>query len=252
MKLGRISIPTFLKIRFSKNKAFLKKISNLLGFLPGNIDLYQQAFRHNSIAQDQSLEHGKTSNERLEFLGDAILDCVIAEFLFLKYPTKGEGFLTELRSKIVSRERLADLASKMGLDQFLQYDKSLRNNGPVIRSISGNALEALIGAIYLDKGYPFTRRFIIQRILTVHLDVNALASAEFNFKSKLIEWAQKNKKAVAFEVLHEKIRGRQKTYVMQVLVDGEAFGEAEDFSKKKAEQAAAEKACKTLLGKELS
>ena len=237
----------FLKLRKGNKKQFLQPLSNLLGFTPGNVALYEQAFRHNSVAGNLHISNpDKGSNERLEFLGDAILDCVIAETLFNRFPTKGEGFLTEMRSKMVSRERLSEVAKKMGLDSFLQYDKSIRDNKMVIRSIAGNALEALIGAIYLDKGYNFTRNYINRNLIKNHIDIAELASTETNYKSRLIEWSQKNKKRIAFEHVAEKQSGNFRSYVVKVLVEDEVKGEGEDFSKKKAEQLAAQRACENL------
>lgn len=219
----------------------------MLGFKPGNKALYEQAFRHNSYVNPGNVQvDGVQSNERLEYLGDAVLDLVVAEMLFMTYPTKGEGFLTETRSKIVSREKLADLAIKMGLDEMIQYGKGLGKNRQVMRSLAGNALEALIGAIYLDKGYNFTKELVIQKILKNYLDMNELVQVEVNFKSRLIEWTQKQKKDVEFVMLEEKLNGRHKTYVMEVRVDGETMGNGEDFSKKKAEQLAARIACERL------
>lgn len=222
----------------------LKNLNHLLGFTPGNYSLYEQAFRHNSyVNQHLAEEDGVLSNERLEYLGDAVLDCVVAEILFVTYPNKGEGFLTETRAKIVSRAMLGELAVKMGLDEMIQYGKGLGNNKQVMRSLSGNALEALIGAIYLDKGYKFTRKYIIKRVLKNYLDINELAQVEVNFKSRLIEWSQKMKKSVEFELVEEKQKGRARAYVMNVKIDGLEMGRGEEFSKKKAEQEAARKAC---------
>lgn len=232
---------------YKSNNPKLEGLKTLLGYRPKNKALYEQAFRHNSYVNPGNLQiDGVMSNERLEYLGDAVLDCVVAEMLFLTYPNKGEGFLTETRSKIVSREKLADLAMKMGLDELIQYGKGLGKNRQVMRSLSGNALEALIGAIYLDKGYKFTKKFIVKKILQNYLDMNELVQVEVNFKSRLIEWTQKHKRNVEFRMLEEKVNGRFKTYVMQVLIDGEEEGRGEDFSKKKAEQVAARLACEKL------
>ncbi len=226
----------------------LKNLKSLLGFSPGNVALYDQAFRHNSYINPNTpaASSGVMSNERLEFLGDAILDCIVAEMLFMTYPTKGEGFLTETRSKIVSREKLGELALKMGLDELIQYGKGLNNNRQVMRSLAGNALEALIGAIYLDKGYNTTKKFVQKRILKNHLDVNEIAQVEVNFKSRLIEWSQKNRKEINFELVSEVQNGKARLYKMKVSIDGEDVGVGEDFSKKKAEQIAAKQACETL------
>ncbi len=218
-----------------------------MGFTPRNADLYKQAFRHHSASTRYDVKEGRISNERLEYLGDAVLSSIIAEVLFSTYPTKGEGFLTELRAKIVSRENLCELARKIGIEDYLEYDKSIRGNRQIIRAISGNAFEALIGAIYLDKGYDFTKKFISKRIINPHIDIHHLADKEINFKSKLIEWCQKNRKTIAFEALEERRQGKQKSYLVSVMIDGEEYGRGEDFSKKKAEQIAASKACEVIF-----
>jgi ribonuclease-3 len=218
-----------------------------LGFSPGNLALYEQAFRHNSYANARfSPQQGVMSNERLEFLGDAVLGSVVAEMLFMTYPAKGEGFLTETRSKIVSREKLAELAVKMGLDELVQFGKGISHNKLALKSLAGNALEALIGAVYLDKGYNFTRRFVHRKILRHHIDIYELARVEVNFKSRLLEWSQKNKREVTFTVYNEMMRGSFRSYQVSVSIDGEIFGKGEDFSKKKAEQLAAKEACEVL------
>lgn len=231
----------------SKNNTFVKSLNNLVGFKPRNVALYQQAFRHHSASTKFDVKGGKPSNERLEYLGDAVLSSIVAEILFEAFPTKDEGFLTEVRAKIVSRENLCDLARKMGLENFLEYDKSIKGNRIIIRALSGNAFEALIGAIYLDKGYNFTRKFIKRRILLPHIDLQHMAEKEINFKSKLIEYCQKNKKAIDFETLDERKQGKHKSYLVCVKVEGEELGRGEDFSKKKAEQIAAQKACEVIF-----
>ncbi|HYG14263.1 MAG TPA: ribonuclease III [Bacteroidia bacterium] len=230
-----------------KDKGFESSVKNLLGFKPRNISLYKQAFRHHSASSRSDYNDERVSNERLEFLGDAVLSSIIAEVLFITYPTKGEGYLTEMRAKIVSRENLCELARKMGIENFMEYDKSIKGNFQIIRSISGNAFEALIGAIYLDKGYNFTRKYISTRILKHHVDIQQLAVTEVNFKSKLIEWCQKGKKAIEFETVEERKQGKQKSYLVAVKIDGEEMGRGEDFSKKKAEQLAAGRACAVIF-----
>src|SRR5687768_15780284 len=172
----------------SKHEKKLKSsLKNILGFPPQNLFLYEQAFRHNSVAKE--IKDGvKDSNERLEFLGDAVLSIVIAEYLFKKFPYKDEGFLTKMRSKIVSREHLNQLSLKLGLNKFL-----LQTNHPNIKfsSLHGDAFEALIGAVYLDKGFYCAQTFILNRILKFHVDVEKILLTEIDFKSKLIEWSQR-------------------------------------------------------------
>ena len=145
---------------FSSNKETYALLYRVLGYCPSNIGIYKQAFLHNSVAQIKEGIPTKLNNERLEFLGDAILDAIIAEMLFKKFPFRGEGFLTEMRSKSVSRKKLAQIAIDMGLSNLLMFDQAISKNPAALRTMGGNALEALIGAIYLDKGYEFTHRFI--------------------------------------------------------------------------------------------
>ncbi len=183
----------------------------------------------------------KHSNERLEYLGDAVLGSVIADFLFKKFPYKDEGFLTEIRSRIVSRHNLNLLSRKLGIDKLVQTS---RENQTLGSSILGDAFEAFIGAIYLDKGYRFTYNTIVQKIIHTHLDLDDLVNKEVNFKSKLIEWAQKEKRVVEFELADEIEDSKKiKIYVVNVLVDKELISTGKDYSIKRAEQNAAELAC---------
>ena len=181
----------------------------------------------------------KKSNERLEYLGDAILDSVVAELLFKKFPYKGEGFLTEMRSKIVSRAQLNHLSNKLGLNKLIHSAGDSRNN---CKSMNGDAFEAFIGALYLDKGYTFARKIIIDRIINIHLDLDELETQIVNFKSKLVEWGQKEKKEVDFKMVEEIGDGFKKQFLVKIFVDGEELESGQDFSIKGAEQIAAEKA----------
>jgi ribonuclease III len=218
-------------------------IKNIFGFSPRNISLYRLAFQHKSSAP-KSQSGFKHSNERLEYLGDAVFGSVVADFLFKKYPFKDEGFLTEIRSRIVSRSNLNSLARKLGFDGFL---KTSRENITPSTSIFGDAFEAFVGALYLDKGYEFTRKIIIKRIISCHLDIDVLVLKETNFKSRLIEWAQKERKHVDFQMVDESINGRSlKVYSVKVYIDNNYYGEGKDFSIKRAEQNAAEMACSRL------
>ncbi len=213
----------------------------MLGYTPGNLSLYRLAFRHKSVAQ--SIKKGvKNSNERLEFLGDAVLGSVVAEVLFKLYPYQDEGFLTELRSKMVSRVNLNQLARKLGLENLIEYDQ--RAVGSARQgSLLGDAFEALIGAVYLDKGYDFTKSFLISHIIKPHIDIHTLEQTETNFKSKLIEWCQRHGKDVLFEVVPNADGESAKLFTIQVTVDNEAMGQGKEFNKKTAEKLAAEKAC---------
>ncbi len=228
---------------FSKDKKFISALKNLLGFSPGNIAVYKLAFRHRSVA----FEHAsgiKLSNERLEYLGDAVLGTIVAEMLFRKYPYKEEGFLTEMRSRIVNRDHLNKLAMKLGIDQMMN---NFIDPGAKTRSAYGDAFEALIGAVYLDKGYNATKKFIANRIVRNHVDLDEIENQDVNFKSRLINWSQREKKKVEFEFLEEVDNGGKRLLRVRLMVDGQEMSRGEDFSKKRAEQIAAEKAC-TMLG----
>ncbi len=203
------------------------------------------ALRHSSASKETVIQGFRESNERLEYLGDAVLGMVIAEFLFKKYPYKDEGFLTEIRSRIVNREVLNGISRKIGLDRLIEYDGSRTRNLPARTSMYGDALEALVGAVYLDKGFRFTRRFILKELLT-HYDLDAVVNNNANFKSRLIEWAQREGKEIRFEIISEKGNSHYREFIAQVLVDDEPYTTGSGYSKKKAEQSAAEKAFEML------
>ncbi|MGD0710076.1 MAG: ribonuclease III [Bacteroidales bacterium] len=225
----------------SKDKKLNEFIRNVFGYNPGNILLYKLAFCHKS-ASEEEIKGIKVNNERLEYLGDAILSAVIADFLFKKYPSRDEGFLTEMRSRIVSRNNLNKLSEKLGVNKFVKV-----SNGNVCRSVNGDAFEALIGALFLDKGFNFTRKVIVNRIIKFHVDIEELEANDLNFKSKLIEWAQREKKQVEFVVTDKVGNGYNKHYIVEVLIDKNPSGSGRDFSIKKAEQNAAEKALALIL-----
>jgi ribonuclease-3 len=232
------------KLHFSPNRKYVKTLKNLLGFVPGNLSLYRLAFRHKSAAQ--SIKKGvKNSNERLEFLGDAVLGSVVAEVLFKMYPYEDEGFLTELRSKIVSRVNLNLLARKLGFEKLIEYDNRMVNSTRQ-GSLLGDAFEALVGAVYLDKGYDFTKNFLVNHIIKSHIDIHKLEQTETNFKSKLIEWCQRHSKDVSFEVTENQEGESTKLFTVLASVDGEVLGMGKEFNKKNAEKLAAEKACEAL------
>ncbi len=229
----------------SPNRIYVRKLKNILGFVPGNVRLYQMAFRHKSVAT--WVKDGvKNSNERLEFLGDAVLGSVIAELLFKLYPYKDEGFLTEMRSKIVSRVNLNQLSKKLGFNELIEYDARMISYPNKQGSLLGDAFEALIGAVYLDKGYQFTREFLLGRIIKTHVDIHHLEMTETNFKSRLIEWCQHSGKEVAFLQIDNPEGESTKMFSIKVVVDGEDCGIGRDFNKKSAEKSAAEKACEYL------
>src|SRR5690554_2526524 len=238
-------ISSTYKLYFSPDRQFVRSLRNVLGFVPGNLYLYHLAFRHKSVAVPVR-SGAKNSNERLEFLGDAILGSIVAELLFKKYPYKGEGFLTEMRSKIVSRVHLNQLSRKLGLDEMIKYDARMVHFPNKQGSLLGDAFEALIGAVFLDKGYAFTRNFVINRIIKPHVDIHVLEQTETNFKSRLIEWCQQSGKEVTFVQTENDEGEDRKMFTVDALINGEVYGTGKDYSKKSAEKIAAEKACENL------
>lgn len=227
-----------------ENKEFYLFFKNVLGFTPRNTKLYQIAFIHRSKSVDMG-QGWRINNERLEYLGDAVLSAVVAEFLYKKYPYQGEGYLTEMRSKLVSRANLNKLARQIGLSQLIQYN---RESQGIFKSVDGDAFEALVGAIYLEKGYKFTRRVLVNKIIGMHLDVDAMAHTDWNYKSKLIDWGQKNRKKISFEVEHVTYQGKEsrRQYDVRVKIDGAPAEHAIEYSIKAAEQLASEKTYKKL------
>jgi ribonuclease-3 len=230
------------KGKTTKDKTLVAAIQNIAGFTPSNLELYRLATMHSSIAKENGRGY-KESNERLEYLGDAILGAAVADFLFKKFPFKPEGFLTEIRSRIVNREALNLLARKIGVANIVQFDQK---NAHLQQVILGNTLEAIVGAIYLDKGYIRTKKFVIDKLINPNYDVDDLVNSDTNFKSKIIEWAQREGKDVKFEILNVKKARNHKEFTAQVLVDNEAKGTGYGNSKKKAEQDAAFKTCEML------
>ncbi|WP_317899048.1 ribonuclease III [Aurantibacillus circumpalustris] len=227
------------------DKGFKNWIKSTTGYSPKNISLYQQAFFHSSISVKRS---GTTvSNERLEFLGDALLGAIVADYLFKMYPYKDEGFLTQLRSKIVNGQSLRDLALKFGFNHFLKA--SLTKDEKTKSSAYGDAFEALIGAVYLDMGYNKTKTFVISRILKIHIDIDSLAKTNEDYKSQLQIFCQKNKYLLEYKLLSEERIGANKMYVIEVYVNHNAYTKFESYSKRTAEQKAAQLTLE-LLNKE--
>lgn len=236
----------FYNLYISPDRKYVRSLRNLLGFVPGNVRLYRMAFRHKSVAVSiKENGNAKNSNERLEFLGDAILGSVIATLLFKKYPFKGEGFLTEMRSKIVSRANLNILAKKMGLNELIEYDAKMFGYNRQ-SSLLGDAFEALIGAIYLDKGYSKTQTYILTQIINPLVDIHQLENTETNFKSRLIEWCQHHNKEIQFQKVKTNEDEGSRLFTVEALIDGEVKGIGQDYNKKNAEKIAAEKACEEL------
>ena len=224
-----------LQINRYKNtseKKLAQSIKNLLGFYPKNIALYQQALTHSSAAK-----HTK-SNERLEFLGDAVLSTIVAEYLFGILPNKDEGFLTQARSRIVSRNQLNKLAVKLGIDKILSTDIK----GNISYALYGDAFEALVGGMYLDIGYIKTKKIVLEKIIKQHVEVETLIKEDTDYKSRLINYCQKSKKNLQFILLNEITDGARKIYRIGIELDSKIITEAENASKRVAEQLAAQAA----------
>lgn len=236
----------FFNSKLSKDKKLYQNLFNVLGFYPSRISLYKIAITHNSYRNTPNNDPKKVNNERLEFLGDAVLGMVVAEKLYLKFPYKNEGFLTEMRSKIVGRSRLNSIGKKMGIHQLLNYDVKLKNNPVFIDAITGNAFESIIGAIYLDKGFKFTKDFILNHILEHHIDFEELLIQELSYKAKLVKWAQKEKKKLDFFLKNVEIENKRKIYEVAILLDDEEIVVGKNHSKKIAEELASEKFCLQL------
>lgn len=218
---------------------FRNNLRNVLGFAPGKVALYKSALTHRSVS-----EMADENNERLEYLGDAILSGIIADYLFKKYPYKEEGFLTEMRSKMVNRNKLNEIALKMGLKKITMFNKF--DNSLKISQIFGNTLEALVGAIYLDKGFQKTQVWVLERMIIPHLFMEDLELLEINHKNKLYGWANKNGKSLEFETLNEKIEGGRRLFTIGAVVNGELIAEAKAYNKKDASQVAAAMALEKL------
>lgn len=211
----------------------------MLGFLPRNSSLYRLAFLPKS-AQQKNPSGNHLNNERLEYLGDAVLDAIVADHLFNSYPEGDEGLMTKLRARIVKRKNLDYLATKIGIPAFINPGF---NTGTKSKHIYGNALEALIGAIYLDKGYRAARKFFERKILEKHIDLLKVAQKDPDYKSRIIEWTQKNKVEVSFQSKEEHLSGsKAPSFVSMILLNGVEKGTGRGDSKKEAEQQAAKEA----------
>jgi ribonuclease-3 len=227
-----------------KVKEFRKAVERIIGEKPKNDSLYQLAFRHTSASKNSIVKGFKESNERLEYLGDSVLGMIVAEYLFKKYPFKDEGFLTEIRSRIVNRESLNQVARKIGLDDLITFDGNRVTHART--SMYGDAIEALIGAIYLDKGFSFTKNFIVKSLLANYFDLDEVIKTNANYKSILLTWSQSLGKNVEFEIIKENGKHHSKEFVAQIKVDEVVVSEGRGWNKKKAEQDAARKACEAL------
>ncbi len=233
---------TLSKPNSKEDKKLIIAIKTIAGFAPSNLAIYRLATLHSSKSKET--EGFRESNERLEYLGDAILGAAVADYLFKKYPFKDEGFLTEIRSRIVNRESLNNLARKVGIGSIVRFDQK---NTQLQHVILGNTLEALVGAVYLDKGYLRTKKFVIDKLIQPYFNLEIVVNSNSNHKSKLIEWAQREGKEIRFELMDSKNTGRNhKEFSIQVTIGEQPFGLGQGFNKKKAEQNAAEKTCVML------
>lgn len=235
-------LPFFGKKKTKEELEISQFIQRKFGYSIKNYFYFKRALTHKSIAN----KSGEISNERLEFLGDAILDSVIAEYLFIKFPDEDEGYLTKIKSKIVSRRTLGKIANEMELSLLMRYNK---NRSIKIETIEGNAFEALIGAIYLDGGYSTTKKCINNHVFRKYVNFNQILEEEIDFKSKLYIWGQKNRVPIEFSVIKEENNRSTWHYVVVALVNTKEFGMGSGSSKKIAEQVAAKETME-LLGEE--
>jgi ribonuclease-3 len=219
-----------------QDKEFKQKLKNILGFNPANIALYKQAFRHSS-SSNEITEHFQ-SNERLEFLGDAILGAVVAEYLFKLFPKKDEGFLTQMRSRIVNGQNLFMLSKKFGFDVLL--NSRLTKKEKVGSSAYGDVFESFIGAVFMDKGFEVTKKFILNNIIKTHLDINELLLNDTDYKSQFQVLMQRQKKQFEYTIVKEEHNGKEKLYSIQLSIDGVEQAVFEHKSKKVAEQKVAQ------------
>ena len=225
---------------FSFRKSdFEKSVDMLIGYRSTKMVLFHTAFNHRSLKENPS-----ENNERMEFLGDAIISSVVAEYLFKKYPYKGEGFLTEMRSKMVNRQQLNHIAIQMGLKKMTRFNKL--DGGLKSSQIFGNTLEALVGAIYLDKQYEFTKKWIIEKMIQPYLFMDELEQIDINIKNKIIGWALKQGKQIDFVLADEQLEGRRRLFTINIVIDGEVITSQKGFTKKDASQIAAQKAIEIL------
>ena len=225
-----------IRRNFGRDRAYYRIVDDLFGFIPHNVELYKLALIHKSASL--VLEDGRAiNNERLEYLGDAVIEAVTSDYLFIEYPDRDEGFMTQLRSKIVSRQSLNALAVNLGLDVHV-----ISNGGTGItqKHIYGDAFEAMMGAVYLDQGYEFVNRLLINNIYFRFLNLEELTESESDFKSRLIEWSQKNKRALSFDTVPSPLYTQKIPHFhTSVSIDGQPTGTGEGHSKKSSEQKAA-------------
>ncbi len=224
-------------------REFGTRLKKLLGFSPGNLRLYEVAFIHRSASF--TLPDGKrVNNERLEYLGDAVLDAILSDYLFEKFPDASEGFMTKIRSRIVNREVLNQLAVSMGINKILVSNV---NSAYPTRNLYGDALEALIGSIFLDKGFKKTKKLFINKVFNKYLDLNVIVNTDTDYKSLVFEWVQKHKNNLIFTYNEEYDFNLKKSiFSTTLIIDKEELGNGHGASKKEAEQEAASQAWSRL------
>lgn len=232
-----------IKLFSSPRKEFYLFLKSLLGFYPTNLKVYDIAVIHKSASKVSS-RGNYINNERLEYLGDAILGAAIADFLYNRFPNQDEGYLTQMRSKLVNRSFLTQLTYQIGLNHYIQSNTTSTTESS---HIYGDTLEALIGAIYLDKGYPEAKKFITRKLLNNYVNLAEVENTNTNYKSQLIEWSQKNKRAVSFDTADEsKNDGKQPWFVATIEVDNQLWGKGTGTSKKEAQQNASKVALEKI------
>ena len=236
-----------IRLLFHKERESYFCFYKILGFFPRNIQVYQQALLHKSTSI-RSDKGRPLNNERLEFLGDAILDAIVGDIVFKHFEGRREGFLTNTRSKIVQRETLNKLAVEIGLDKLVKYSTRSSSHNSYMY---GNAFEAFIGAIYLDQGYERCKQFIEEKIFKKHIDLDKMSRKEVNFKSKLIEWSQKNKMEVSFELIEQFLdEDYNPMFHTEIRIEGLSAGTGRGYSKKESQQNAAQMALKKIKSDE--
>ena len=232
-----------IRLLFRKDKESYFCFYKILGFYPRNIQLYQQALLHKSTSI-RSEKGRPLNNERLEFLGDAILDAIVGDQPYKHFEGRREGFLTNTRSKIVQRETLNKLAVEIGLDKLVKYSTRSSSHNSYMY---GNAFEAFIGAIYLDQGYERCKRFMEEKIFKNYIDLDKMSRKEVNFKSKLIEWSQKSKVEVSFELIEQFLdEDYNPMFHTEIRIEGISAGKGTGYSKKESQQNAAQAALKKI------
>lgn len=224
---------------FSDNKELAKYIRSITGITPSKIKLFKQVFRHRSTYTDS-----KENNERLELLGDSVLDLIVVEYLYKKYPYREEGFITEMKAKIVNRGSLNAVGQKLGLVDKLLWNKRSSYDTP--KDLAGNTFEALVGAMYLDAGLKETKKFVFKRVLQNLIDVDTLEATETDYKSKIFHFVQKHGHRIEFQTASESSRNRRTYFTIHLIINDEVVSIGEGYSKKAAEQAAAMKALSAM------